>query len=270
MSGFSLRAYRSLLRTACDAGWRVVRYPEDGPPRSGEILLRHDVDYSVQLALEMARANAELGVRGTFFLLLQSDLYNLMSPPNLRAARAIHEAGQTLGLHFPMPKAGVDADLVIDLVLAELARMRDVLPVEQVFAWHNPTTDALSAFGELTAPGLINVYAPPFCVSTRYRSDSNLRNSPDDFSALLLGEDRSPLHLLFHPLNWVVGGRDMIEILRGAWAQVIREREHDFLTNCVYRDALPHGVPGHVIDRYAQDWEAAARTGGLALGGVER
>jgi hypothetical protein len=258
---FSLDAYHDLLRLAHEKGWKVAAYPEKGSLGPRQILLRHDVDYSVEIALEMARANAALGVHGTFFLLLRSDLYNLWSPRNQELARQIQAAGQSVGLHFAalQPVPPNEASLA-RMVKREFELLREVVPgAAPVFAWHNPTTAWLDRFGKLEVEGLINAYAPRFTVAMRYRSDSNLRHSPDDFARLLQSEDASPLHLLFHPLNWVVGGRDMIEILAGTWGRLLREQERDFRTNRVYQQQLPHGMPAPVVEQFVRRWEAAAR-----------
>ncbi len=47
------------------------------------IILRHDVDLSLHHALKMARAEAEHGLRATYFVMLRSQFYNVLSEENL-------------------------------------------------------------------------------------------------------------------------------------------------------------------------------------------
>ncbi|HSP71754.1 MAG TPA: hypothetical protein VLN26_05245, partial [Gaiellaceae bacterium] len=63
---FSLRHYEELVRAAQEGGYRFACF--DREPREGDLLLRHDVDLSLEAALELARVEAEAGARATYFL----------------------------------------------------------------------------------------------------------------------------------------------------------------------------------------------------------
>jgi hypothetical protein len=259
---YSLDSYRRLLDLALDRGRRFVGFAE-ASGAAEEVILRHDVDFSVEMALDMARVNAAAGVRGTFFLLLRSNVYNLLSAGGIALGVQIRSAGQSLGLHFPAGSPPFpSADRVAAAVRREYELLRAELPgLEPVYSWHNPNPAWMERFGALEPEGLTNAYHPRFTQRTCFRSDSNLRNSVEDFERILT-ETTGPLQLLFHPINWVAGGRDMIEIVAGTWRRVVRERETEFRTNRVYRERLPEGMPEAVLHAFAREWEAAARRGG--------
>jgi hypothetical protein len=266
MQTFGEDSYRYLLDLVRRHGWRCAHFGEDVAAEDRVLWLRHDVDYSVELALHLARVNAELGVCGTFFLLLRSDVYNLLAPANRTAARAIHQAGQALALHCPAPDpVPEDIAQVRAAVMREHQLLHSELPmIEPVFSWHNPTAELLERYGGLEVPGLVNAYAPRFTAGAVYRSDSNFRTSVAEFAELLARDDLRRLHLLFHPVNWTVGGHDMIAVLAGTWKAIIRERERDARTNRVYHEALPAGMPESLLDDFARSWEQAARRGAVA------
>ena len=69
---FSLAHYRELIRAAEAGDYRFAFF--DDEPRKGDLLLRHDVDLSLEAAVEMARAEAELGAQATYFLMTGSAL----------------------------------------------------------------------------------------------------------------------------------------------------------------------------------------------------
>ena len=48
-------------------------------PIEKKVLLRHDIDLSLEKALEMAEIEAELGVPAVYFLFLRSPFYNIFS-----------------------------------------------------------------------------------------------------------------------------------------------------------------------------------------------
>ena len=53
---FSLDHYRELLAAARAGGYRFAHFEQ--PPRPGDLLLRHDVDLSLDAALTMAELEA--------------------------------------------------------------------------------------------------------------------------------------------------------------------------------------------------------------------
>ena len=73
--GFTLGHYRELLHAARSGGYRFAHFDE--PPRRGDLLLRHDVDLSLDAAVQMAELEAEEGVSATYFLMTESVFYNL-------------------------------------------------------------------------------------------------------------------------------------------------------------------------------------------------
>jgi hypothetical protein len=74
---FSLNHYRELIEQAQSGGYRFVGF--DAAPRPGDLILRHDVDLSLEAAVEMAAVEAELEVGSTWFLMTRSVFYNLDS-----------------------------------------------------------------------------------------------------------------------------------------------------------------------------------------------
>ena len=87
---FDLDHYRELLRAARDGGYRWASF--DREPRKGDLLLRHDVDLSLDAALRMAELEAEEGAAATYFLMTESVFYNLASTEGRTRARAAARA----------------------------------------------------------------------------------------------------------------------------------------------------------------------------------
>src|SRR2546423_8238811 len=70
---FDLDHYRELIGAARAGGYRFAFF--DGTPQPGELLLRHDVDLSLEAALAMAELEAELESPATYFLMTRSEFY---------------------------------------------------------------------------------------------------------------------------------------------------------------------------------------------------
>ncbi|HZT90939.1 MAG TPA: hypothetical protein VFA05_02775 [Gaiellaceae bacterium] len=186
---FSLEHYRELLRAARAGGYRWAGF--DRPPQPGDLLLRHDVDLSLDAALVLAEVEADEGAWSTWFLMTRSVFYNLASEPGERAVARLRELGHRVAHHAVYPHVDLDERF------------------DRVFAWHNPDPSWMHS----NVDGAVNVMAPPFFDPARYRSDSNHRwrnGCPHD--ALARGEF-DWLQLLTHPEIWAFDGATMRETM---------------------------------------------------------
>lgn len=260
---FSKDAYRSLIARARDEGYAFRGFLDDPGGSERSIFLRHDVDYSLRMAVELAEINRSLGVAGTFCILLRSHVYNPLSAWSIAAARRLRECGQQIALHYAAPARppGSAAELAA-LIRSDFEVLRGSVPdLLPAFAWHNPTPALIERGLDLEVPGLVNLYGARFLREMAYVTDSNLRRTVAEFSDLLTGERPARLHLLLHPVIWVAGGRTMLEVLSRAWRHIIQEREEEIGMNRAYARALPGGMPGHVLEAFARQWLEAASQG---------
>jgi hypothetical protein len=186
---FDLAHYRELVEAARAGGYRFAFFDRD--PRPGDLLLRHDVDLSLQAAVELAELEAELGAAATYFLMTESVFYNLASAAGGRALERLRELGHRVGLHAVYPRADLDSRF------------------DRVLAWHNPEPEYMS----VAVDGVANAMEPRFFVPGRYRSDSNQRwREGCPHEALARGEFEW-LQLLTHPEIWVYPGTTMRETM---------------------------------------------------------
>ena len=96
---FTYAAYRDLLSLLRERGYAVRNYHNYmDAPRC--VILRHDIDYSLQQAVELAELETEEGVQSTWFVLLRTDFYNVFSKSGTEALQHIRSLGHEIGLHF--------------------------------------------------------------------------------------------------------------------------------------------------------------------------
>jgi len=96
---FTYNAYGALVNLLRNNGYSFADYHNFALfPRV--VILRHDVDYSLEKALELARFEKSIGIQSTYFLLLSSDLYNIASKKSLNYINEIIGLGHEIGLHF--------------------------------------------------------------------------------------------------------------------------------------------------------------------------
>ena len=259
---YSLAAYRDILAGAQVRGARFAAFAEapGSTSGSGVIYLRHDVDYSLGMAVELAEVNAALGVAGTFFLLLRSPVYNLLSYASQPYLQRLQQLGQRLGFHVAPPLDGpVTAESMAGVVRDEFDLVaRHVSGIEPVFAWHNTTPAILELGLDLDVPGLVNAYSRKLFKEIPYHTDTGMRYTVAEWRAIA-GSDAPAMQLLFHPELWVGNSATVVGALARTWPHVIREREIEFRTNRFYGARFPEGMPSEVIERLAADVESAGK-----------
>lgn len=203
---FSRRTYSALLRTLAESGYRFSifseeadRQPEDS---SGKwCLLRHDIDISMDYALDMARMEREHGVRSTYFLMLRSPMYNLMSRHATAVMEQLLDLGHDIGLHFdagcPRRKGmSLEEDIRFELDILSSLSGQGI----RAFSFHQPSEEAIRL--RITIPGVINTYHPDHLAGYKYISDSNrVWREMDPFEFAWQGFDRA--QILIHPIWWM-------------------------------------------------------------------
>jgi hypothetical protein len=194
---FDLVHYAEILDAAKAGGYRFAFF--DRPPEAGTVLLRHDIDLSLDAALRVAEIEADAGAVATYLLMTRSEFYNLDSHAGTAAIERLHALGHRVGLHAVWPQA--DHDDRFDPVLA----------------WHNPDPEYMRA----PVDGFVNAMETPW--ADVYRSDSNQRWRQGCPHEELAAGAFERLQLLIHPEIWAYPGRTMRETML---AMLDAEREH--------------------------------------------
>lgn len=98
---YSLRSYRDALDAYKTAGYEVTSFRTYlDQPSERHLVLRHDIDNSIEQAVRVARVDAEAGCSSTFFLRVHAQGYNLLSLPSLRIVQEMEELGHEVQLHL--------------------------------------------------------------------------------------------------------------------------------------------------------------------------
>jgi hypothetical protein len=197
---FDLEHYRELLDAAKAGGYRFAFF--DREPQAADVLLRHDVDLSLDAALRLAELEAESEAAATYFLMTRSVFYNLASPEGERAIERLRELGHRVGLHALHPHVDLDGRF------------------DPVVAWHNPDPEFM---GE-PIDGAVNVMQAGYFEPGRYRSDSNQHWRSGCPHEELAAGSFEWLQLLTHPEIWAYPGETMRETMM---AMLDAERNRD-------------------------------------------
>ena len=238
-------AYRDLIQQAETAGWTFGSFLDSAATDGRTIYLRHDVDYSLELAVELAELNNDLGLCGTFFVQLRAQFYNAFERTETLRLLRLRALGQEVALHYVVDPHAAPTP---EAVSREFELLRTIVPDgAPVFSWHQPSQDLLER-DDFGAAGLVNVYSRRFFREMSYLSDSTHRVSVEALQGELAQVTGSALQLLLHPVNWIAGGSSGVEILIRGWTRVLRDHERTLLANRTYLDCFPRGMPPEILD----------------------
>ena len=198
MTDFCKKGYLSLILSLKGLNYDFVTF-NDFSSQYKQIILRHDVDFSLDDALKMALAESKLNISSTYFFLLGSDFYNLFSKAGKSTLLSIIELGHEIGLHFDA-SVYKESD-VPSKILYERRILQDQAeaPVK-TFSFHR---GALSRLGtESGYFGMDGAYDKKFFKDIGYCSDSEGRwrhHHPLTHPCI---QGKKSFQLLIHPIWW--------------------------------------------------------------------
>ena len=210
-----------MLQTAREKGYRISSFPDFDASAEKTIILRHDVDYTLNGVLELASIENDINVTASYLFRVHAHEYNVFTPHVFALIQRLQELGHDIGLHFEAGSIGRALDLtpsdllrkekailemVIDREIVTASEHRDVShDVHQTRPMHE--THDLYDFG-------FRYYAmdPAFTKDMKYLSDSNAYWREGDPLEHL--ERHNRLQVLIHPDWWYE--KDLL--LKGAYA----------------------------------------------------
>lgn len=164
---FTLPYYLRLLNNAP----KIIRVGDYRKYEAG-LILRHDVDFSLDLAYELAKIENALDIRSTYYILLASDIYNPFSSSSMRILSWMIDHGFEVGIHFnpAIYKPDSSVNKLVEFLMKEVATAEVFLGIKiQSYSLHNP-----GSYGRyIRTDTLIGAYDDEIFGDDRYLSDSN-------------------------------------------------------------------------------------------------
>lgn len=223
---FSFARYRRLMEIAKQQ-FEICNY-ETFQFRKSFLLVRHDVDFSLNIALEIAKIEAELGIKSTFFLNPHSDFYNLLEQSQSEIVKQIMALGHDLGLHFDAPYHEISSELMLENAIKKDVQLLEIFfeTTIKAFSFHNPNSFELSCEQDRYA-GLVNCYSARFKNEVGYCSDSNGIWRHENMLEVLLEGGYKCLQILTHPNWWRAAGSSprekIVRAILGRARRVLRD-----------------------------------------------
>lgn len=179
-------------------------------------VLRHDIEFSIDRALKLAKVEHSLGVVSTYTVQLRNNTYNALSEKNIEAVKEIRDLGHSVGLHQNPPQ--MSDDKLIGYILKDIETLEHYYGFEvDRYAFHRCGSNPGILEKYVEVPNKINCYAKEFFhyfkgdkpekLNVNYIADSNHMwkyGSPLDLKL----DEVTKLQLLTHPFSWSETGME--------------------------------------------------------------
>lgn len=214
---FSLQSYDDLLKLFLSTGYKFEKYRSQNLSDSTNlIILRHDVDFNPYDAQKIAEIEYRHEISSTYFFMLKSPLYNLLSPQCKKILYRIADMGHDIALHFdPQLYLPIENEKLESYLLKEIELLRIHYPFanKDIFSFHRAgrllNTLDLEFMGSLE-----HTYQKNYFVPGQYFSDSRAKwgkdGNPLQSDAF---KNRRGMQLVTHPMWWSQRGSNAIEKL---------------------------------------------------------
>lgn len=212
---FTEQNYRELIQIAKEK-YEFIPF-RDYKKRGQNLLMRHDVDFSVHRAYALAKIEAEEGVHSTYFLWPHCKYYNLFEDEIVSIVEEIIKMGHDIGLHFDYDFYKKRNRSVFYGMVNERQFMEHSFDVKpKSFSFHNITKTADEMYSIYTCEkycSMINAHSQYIRNTYEYCSDSNGYWRFKRLRDVLEQPVAKNLHVLTHPEWWtpeILSPRDRI------------------------------------------------------------
>lgn len=227
----SFEEYRKILRELKKTG----KYMDFADAQNAEkfVVLRHDIEFSIDRAYEMSKIESEEGINSTFFVQITNNSYNAFSKKNVDLIHDMAARGHHIGLHYHL-NGQRDEISVRDGVRDQLRIMSEMLGMSiDRYSFHRPVKEVY--YYRIAIPYTINAYAPAFFtyadtvdqdtpLDVKYIADSKHRwnYGYPDYETLMKFDK---VQILVHPFSWTETGYDNF----GNFLSLIEEKDAELI-----------------------------------------
>jgi hypothetical protein len=203
--GWTYNDYRKAMLLFQTANYHISSFQDFlEKPEVKHLILRHDVDFSLEAAHKMARIDHELGITSSFYFRVHASNYNLFSSKGITLVGDFISMGHEVALHL---ESGVDLlqnREKWETLDGQISAFESLLGIKIAgFSAHEParlggleTSDDAKARWNLS----YHAYEERFTKEIKYLSDSSGRWREGPMTNFI--DQFNCLQVLIHPIWW--------------------------------------------------------------------
>ena len=154
----SYSEYKKILENIKASG-KLMDYKE-AINKTEFLVLRHDVEFSLDRAYKMAIIEQNVGVSASYFVQITNNAYNALSMQNQKLIREMSDMGHKIGLHYHL-NGITDPLKTRDGIRDQIRIMSEMCGISvDRFSVHRPVREVY--YNSIPIDGIINAYSPEF------------------------------------------------------------------------------------------------------------
>lgn len=200
---FTITHYAEIVKLAKDMGFEFILHKDKYLPDRKDIIWRHDVEFSPDIALKMAEIEHELSIKSTYFFQMHSEFYNTLERYMSNILYRIKDLGHHIGLHYDSHYYNVNDEETLERTLKQdKAYFEQVFNLKlDTFSFHETTPFILNCQKE-SYGGMLNVYSKKIKDNYQYCADSTGYWRYEILDEVLRDEKVRHLQVLTHDAMW--------------------------------------------------------------------
>ena len=202
METFTYKYYEEMLRTLKSGDYRFCFF-DDSEIKDNQniILLRHDIDFDPEKAVDIAKIEKKNNVKSTYFFMLNSGFYNIHNSKVYNVIKDLISDGNRIGIHFDESgNDGKEDNDISSFFDKEIHFFEKLFGINvNIISFHRPTENILS--NKLKIP-IAHTYENQFSKELKYFSDSAKIMMEGDFIDIIKSGKFKKIQLLIHPIWW--------------------------------------------------------------------
>ncbi len=206
---FNKKSYINLIKSFIKLGYEIKDFDSVIPTRR-HLILRHDIDMSINAARDLAFLEKENSMKSTYFVLMNSEFYNVFAPDSIKLLNEIKSYGHKIGLHFDA--SVYSQNTWKNNIKRELSSLKNIIgECTNIISFHRPTKGLFDLKKKIG--GISHTYESRFVSDMGYISDSRggwHYGHPLSHPSIIKG---AAIQLLTHPIWWITKGKSSKEKL---------------------------------------------------------
>ena len=165
------------------------------------LILRHDVDFSLEYALKLAKEEFKNKIKSTYFILLHSQYYNPLDKKNTKIIKEISNLGHEIGLHYDTSFFPGESEKEIEFIKNEAKILENIINKKIISVSQHIPSETRNIFTNLKQEGFIDSRDPDTTNQVKYISDSGYYWREGCMCMHIKKFDK--LQILTHPIWWI-------------------------------------------------------------------
>lgn len=173
---FTYQSYKELINLLEHNNYKFCNFTNENEYNESDklVILRHDIDLSLQKAVELAQLEYDLGIKSTYFVLVSTDFYNIFSKNSLYKLNKILSLNHELGLHFDESKYDCKNEQDIKNYINKEIKILEMCLNNKVslVSMHRPSKFILNS--DIKFNHIVNCYSKKYFNEYKYLSDARM------------------------------------------------------------------------------------------------